>query len=534
MFSLLIVEDESWVREQLRTSIPWQQIGISRLFTAINGMEALNILRTEAVDFVLTDIRMPLLTGLELLKAAKQEMSEVEFVMLTGFDDFEYARTAMRYGAYDYLLKPARDEELLHLFSSLIQKRNLMKVEQTNRAIEQITLKQSRDILREKFLAEWFGGKLKDPTLIRQRQQDVGANWDDDSYVVMVVDIDNLYHLTQHFSLRDLELLKYAVRNILEEHLQQKQWRYYTFAVDERLAVWCEINPALGQEKLENVLEKVRHNVKELIKVTVSLGISLAYASLDEVEKAYMEAVHSLKMKLYLGTDQAFFFAENHFQEDSALFQQQLRERFSHCMSNGNIADTEHLLSSIFQEMQTKKIPPKQLRHVLTALLNIIWESASHLEQSGQQMDYSPESQLQRLEQMDTLEDIYRYVAALFERVLKELAAQRSNKKSKLIIDILRFMEDNYNQDIMLQSVAERFYVNPSYLSRLFKEEVGDIFTKYTMELRMKKAKTLLKNTHLKIYEISQEVGYDDVKYFNKIFKRFIGLTPAGYRNEAD
>ncbi|MCY9695290.1 response regulator [Paenibacillus alginolyticus] len=528
MYSLLIAEDEGWMRELLVGASYWEQCGITQIWGAKNGQEALEILESEKIDFLLSDIRMPVMDGLELLAKVKEVSPETEVVMLSGFDEFNYVRTAMRLGAYDYLLKPIRDEELMQLFYKMTHAKSQKQLEMYRTVMEQSKWKQGRSLLQEQFLASWFSGRITTPTLIREKCVEMEIIWEAKTYVVYLMELDQLYVLMERYNERDMELLKYGIRNIVDEHLVDSGQDFYLFAIDQRLVVWAGGHQT--ESEMEDLLCSIRQNIKKYMKVTVSIGISSKHSSLDDAFKAYLEAVNSLKMKMYMGKDQSFFFESIQFQEDRQLFHRELQQRLHYSVIMGSIEEMQSVLEGVFDEIRRKQIPEQHVDQIVWLMTQIIWEkkqnAQAELVDKAAQDDF-----LNRLRTLDTIDEIQAVLTAEFIQTIQDTVEKRSHKRSKLISDILLYIDKHYSDELTLQALSEQFYMNPSYLSRLFKEEIGQIFTKYLMQLRVDKAKELLKTTHMKVYEISEAVGYTDVKYFNKIFKNITNFTPADYRS---
>ncbi|MCC3373269.1 response regulator [Cohnella sp. REN36] len=527
MYSLLIAEDESWTREALANADYWKLCGVSRIFEAGNGEDACRILREEKIDFLLSDIRMPVMDGLTLLARIRESHPDTIKVVLTGFDDFEYVRTAMRLDAHDYLLKPVNDEEMLQLFLKLARRRDEQQAERLRRAAEESRWQQDRHQLREQLLAGWFSGRRTDEAAFETQRKALGMAEPPDRYVVLLLEIDRRSGLEERYGRRDFELLSYAVRNIAEEYARESGWRHDPFEIDERLALWCE--DAEDTATLERLLARIRESVKRFVKVTVSIGVSGRHATLGEAFQAYLEALNSLKMKMYFGHDRATFYEDVTFEEPRKLFGQDLQLRLYNGVAAGRSQETEELLADLFEDIRRQRVSARDLEEILRVLMRILRECKEPTE--GDAGASAGEAWLAQAGAFDTLEEIRSFVVGAFRGAVEAAALSKASRKSKLIVDVLRYLEANYAEDVSLQKLADRFFVNASYLSRLFKEEVGEIFTKYLMQLRIERARELLRTTHLKVYEVSEAVGYADVKYFNKIFKDLTGLTPADHRS---
>lgn len=527
MYSLLIVEDEGWMREVLVKADYWKLCGITRIYEAGNGEDAFSILQSEKVDFLLCDIRMPILDGLQLLSRIQTSHPETTKVMLTGFDDFDYVRTAMRLDANDYLLKPVNDDEMLQLFLRLARQKNERQAERHRRVAEESKWNQDRHRLREQFLANWFSGRKTDEISVKQQREELGIEWKAERFVVILLEVDRLYALLERFNHRDMELLFYGIRNIVEEYFKESGLRYYLFGIDERIAIWCE---ALADTaEAESLLERIRESVKRFIKVTVSVGVSGKHDSEREVFHAYMEALNSLKMKMYFGNDRATFYERLTLEDNRKLFNRELQQRLFNCVASGNEEETTSLLAGLFEEIGRNKVSAQDLDDIWQDMNKILWETRDQAAESGS--DRASEPGLGKVNAFDTLDEIREYVMAEFKDVVSNAALSKTHRKSKLIMDVLRYLDDHFQDEVSLQKLADKFFVNASYLSRLFKEEAGEIFTKYLMQLRVARARHLLQTTHMKVYEVSEAVGYSDVKYFNKIFKDLTGITPADHRS---
>ncbi|CAH0120642.1 Regulator of RpoS [Paenibacillus sp. CECT 9249] len=527
MYSLLIAEDESWMREVLVNADYWKHCGITRIFEAGNGEDAYGILQTEKVDFLLSDIRMPIMDGLELLSRIQDTHPETIKVMLTGFDDFEYVRTAMRLDAHDYMLKPVHDEEMLQLFLRLARQKNERQAEKLRRAAEESKWNHGRQMLREQLLASWFSGKKTDENGIRQQCRELGIHWQADRYVVMLLEADRLHALLERYSRRDFNLLYYGIRNIAEEYVKESGRQYYLFELDERIVIWCESTE--HAQDMESMLERIRESVKRFIKVSVSVGVSGRHESESEVFQAYMEALNSLKMKMYYGNDRATFYESLILEDRRKTFGRDLQVKLFNCITAGQVEETEALLAELFGEIRRNPVPAQQMDEMLQAMAHMLRESRERAPEA--ESGHAFDEWLAKARTFDMLDELRQFVTEAFMAAASEGAKQKMQRKSKLIVDVLHYLEEHYMEDISLQKLAERFFVNASYLSRLFKEEVGEIFTKHVMRLRIERACRLLRTTHMKVYEVSEAVGYRDVKYFNKIFKDITGMTPADHRS---
>lgn len=415
---LFLVDDEPIVLQGISTIIQnsghseWQIVGKSS-----SGEEALSSIEQLKPDVLVTDIRMPGISGLELIELVKEKQEDMIVILLTGYADFDFARQAIKLGAFDYLLKPTRYQDILtclsHAQEFLTQQHEKKREEQNLKK----RLTDSKSLAREKFLIDLMNGVYP----VGQDWVRIRTNYDlqADAYLVLSIQHMQIRNIFQKDS-KDKNMQNYAMKNITEELLSECG-RVLTVSktVDNFLVVLMLSDDYSEQDIFERV-KLLSETADMAIGVQAWAGISCACSQLDELCICHEQADLCLKEAL-----------------------------------NGNS------------------------RSVLFSQLHL-----------NPQAGYS-------------------------DNISKAVA----------------YIQEHYNEPLSLKEVAEHVYLNIWYFSDLFKREVGKSFTDFIIDLRIQKAKELLKNKKLKLYQLAYEVGINEPSYFSQLFKRVTGMSPKEYRD---
>lgn len=415
MFTMLLVDDEYLVRMGVRETIEWEQYGIEIIGEAPNGEEGLALALRYMPDIILTDIRMPKMDGTEFMQKLRENNLESKIIVLSGFEDFDYARNAIHSGAMAYLLKPIDNEELIQTMQRVVSEIN--KERKTNHYFNQ--LKNELSAIKKQFLLDLIGGTIIHKPEIEEKleflQMPIKMT---DNYVV-VIRIDDYEAISKSLLDKDLALLKEATfKESMSFILNSPDSNgvFFDKSEDEWVILLHEDHEGEMIESLKVRCKEFVQSIKNQFSPALSIGISDKCTSLEYIQNAYKEA--------YLAS--------------------------------------------------TCKLIPK-------------------------------------------------FSSVVF---IKEMDVTNYRRE---IIEAMKYIKEHYSKEITIEDLANELFISPSHLMHLFKREVGKTLNECLTDYRMEIAKELLKDSKLKIYEISENVGYRDVKYFSQIFKRTIGMTPSDY-----
>lgn len=491
MLSILIVDDEVFIRDGL-SRIIGRESGFRVAGSCSNGREALELIAEEPVDVVLTDIRMPEVDGLALIRELKNEQPDIRCIIMSGFTEFSYAQEAIRYAAVDYLLKPIDKEQLLELLHRLD---------------------------REKLLA---GAKEKQ---LRERLLDSCLHSDVFTEV-----------LPPGFALPAPYFVVYVQKCDSPATLKEgtDNWRTADETADclplgDRQQVW------IAYFSKEPSAAEIRSASSPLLSVSfgrsVHVGASRAGDGISELKAAFAEAEKARDLGIY--SESPFFFAGHGDlppREESGLRRpggdwEVLREDLQ-------MLHISQVVEWIHQEFASLQSRRAGMEDILQMCRSVLDTAATEFQEFDSLLGREQVEQLERsLASGMSISEIERQFRAALEGTLDEIRKLRQEMGGNAVEHIKRWLSANYSQHAELGALAGMVYLTPSYLSKLFKQETGLTLTEYITEIRIRKAKQLLRSSPgMKVHKIGAEVGYPDPAYFNKLFKRMVGVTPNEYK----
>ncbi|QAY68011.1 response regulator [Paenibacillus protaetiae] len=531
MIKLLIVDDEPNIRKGIRTSIEWEQYGIEVAGEAADGAEALEKALQLKPHIVVTDIRMPLMDGLELARRLKNELPAARIVILSGYEDFSFAKEALSIGVQDYLLKPVGAEELIELLLKISEDIKRAEADKRNQQSLNMVLNENYQAIKSDFINRILQGGFSNPASIMDKAALLKIPLDGPQHILLAVDIDDFALMTEDLPESKRELIRFSVMNIAEEVLLSHASGLVCYSEFDHLIGLMNGN-RLNEDFIARICEDIQQAVRTYLKLSVSIGISGICSRISDLNIAYAEAFSALKAKIHKGKasliryhDLAVSPAPHH-----VLYPSEEEKVIIGCLKTINTAELQNAIDQIFNRFAAGQTDAARIRSICGRLLLM---SVSGIEEMSVDVssiigtDFNPYREMERF---DTLEDLRNWMNHLLGR-LSGLVQENKNEKFKGVIKTaLRYMEENYDRAVSLADVAAVVYVTPNYLSRIFKEEMGLNFVEWLNRYRIEKAKALLAEPGAKTYSVAEKVGYSDYKYFSQMFKRFVSCSPKEYK----
>ena len=537
MLKVFLVEDESIVREGLRDNIPWQQYGYEFVGEASDGEMALPLIQKTKPDVLLTDIKMPFMDGLSLSKLVHQEFPDMKIIIISGYDDFEYARGAILVGAEQYLLKPITRAAMQKVLAELKTKIETEREQKNYQEKFQSEAREYEQFSRTDFFVKVFEGRMPVQDMCEEAAK-LSLKINAPCYNILLFNLQEKRTAesrgteSEGFARKREELLHYFIR--YPENLVFR-WNVNTYGV--LIKGSTAQMQELGARCLENV-ERICHPAEEFLDWYVALGEPVERLSL--LAECYSKVNHLfayrfLRPQLHVFTGETMGKMIPEKEEggsirdiDPAKMEAELIRDFLLQGARDEVADfVENYLLAVGEALQSA-----MFRNYLT--LHVYFTAVSYVESLGCGREeflqllndggLTPEGQYDE----DALPD---YLCGLMERAM-ELRDRESDNQSKHILKkALSYIEENYSQEsLSLNSVAGEVNVSANYFSAIFSRAMQVTFVEYVTGKRMDKAKKLLRQTQMHTGEIAMEVGYKDPHYFSFVFKKTQGCTPREYR----
>lgn len=530
--NLLIVEDEPLLLNSLAGDIPWERHGIEVIGLASNGSEALRLIALKRPDLVLLDIRMPQMDGLTLVQIVRGQDPDIKCIILSGHDNFSFAQKALELGVSHYLLKPAGETEILRAVADAAGQLRQELEERHSRSVLQHKWQEHLPRLQEMFVQNWLAGKYA-PWEIERRSRELLIELPDSGpFVVAMIDMDPLSAEERRFEADDWPLLQFSATSIVREFLATSALRSWvcsntagaTAVIFADAVLPSEPNSLLLQ--IHSTASKLLGVIKECLKLTASVGVSGMGGSFEDVPDLYKQARKSLQERIVYGNDIVIPYREELGKNGMTVPPVTLEKGLEIGLETGDAAKAaaalEELWNSGIGSADTAEHVHEHLLYVSCLFVRLIGRQGwSVLQVVGNDYYY-----FHNLHALATKEQAYEWLHRVAQRYIAYLQSERNSTMSETIRQIVDIVDRNIDKELSLFAVADRLYVNSSYLSRLFKQQMGKPFSSYVLERKMERAKSLLLDG-CKVHHAAYLVGYKDDSYFARVFRKYWGVAPS-------
>lgn len=533
MLKLLIVDDEEMIRDGIVKGIPWNQLGFEVTGEACNGLEAVEAIKKRIPDVVVTDIRMPEMDGIELMEYLAENYPSVRMIVLSGYNDFEYLKSSIRSNVFDYLLKPTLISEFIDTFKKL---RSVVEDEkQKEKEYEDLkkSLIENLPFLENIFLNQLIIGAYHDKSEIEGKKKFYKLDMLDGRLAVVILEIDNLQNIKKEISEEKMQLLKLYIVKTADKISSEAVPSRFFMGNDGCIIGICCLNS--GMRNLLDVLKEIQKDIYQSRKLNISAGVSNIFEDIQEINTYLNQARQAIRQKLCLGSQSVVLFSDiENISEDNIPA---ISFDVNHLIDLIFAGKTEEISDDVTATLGCLKNKIyKSLEFVDSCILKLLFELDGYFFQYGLSIRNILGEKgrgFQEICFIDTLEQKAEWLLSVLTHISRIVNASRNDKVTRIIAEVTRYLEKNFSSNgICLESLAEQFKKSPPYLSKLFKEETGENFSDYLTRLRMEKAKELLRDVKIKVYEVPSMVGYADISHFSRKFKAYTGLSPSQYKNE--
>ena len=542
MLKIFLAEDEVVVRETIKRMIPWEELGFELVGEAADGEMALPLLIRQQPDLLITDIKMPFMDGLTLARLAKKEIPGLKVVILSGYDDFNYAKQAIGIGVEDYLLKPITKNALIERLSEIRSRYEHEKTqkeyyEKFQREMQAYEKNSSRD-----FFEALVGGSM-DMMEVYKRAEKLGLDIVAEAYNVLIFTMncdEDFSGQRDEYSSWEAESLE-LLENFFAGHSSAMLFRSNIFSYGVLLK---------GQR--ETIEENTRACVDEIRKILSRqdgrrewfLAVGQSVERLSQIQKSYHTASRAFSQR-YLYDENILYYDEMETMEhpggqaeteDNAYLQKvdvnalnpAILQKF---LSNGLQEETENFVKDYFYAIGQEPMESLVFRNYV--ILNVRFSVISFIKGLGCDTNEMESADTEEVltESGKSMESAIAYAKKMISQAIEIRDQNSGNKNRSILKTAVDFIDSHYmDEEISLNTVANVANVSSNHFSALFSQNMGQTFIEYLTTLRMNKAKELLRCTGMRSSEIAGEIGYKDAHYFSYLFKKTQGMTPSDYR----
>lgn len=531
MYQLLIVDDEASVVDSLSLTIPWEDYGIEQVYKAYSAQEALHIATKQAIDIIITDIRMPEMDGLELIERIRHFSRKIRCIVLSGHDEFEYAQQALRYGALNYLLKPVDIHALVHSVKQAITEIEEEWAEISSLQRIKQTLHANKPLLRSQLLHELLQGKSISANILEERLAMLDISFrSDDPYMLMLVRMEEDF---SKYDLHSLALMEFAITNIAEEVFQDLFELWPCITDQGYLIFLIKSMDKQGLSLIESYSIKLQNNVQKFLSGSLSICLSGIHTFPEDIPDVYHASVSTLMRNV--GMNKSYFITI-----DDTEMQAQARTTFQiydppllpTLLESGNWDEALTKISLILSLNKPEHEPTQdQLFTILLYLSSAFALSFSSREEEVETQLGEEFNLLLRKKGYLSRQRIFDWSKKLLDMLRSRASYHIENAHQQIALKVRAFIQEHLAEGISLQTIADHVKLHPVYLSKVYKSVFNETIGEYLFHTRMTRAAHLLSNSDLKITEISGQLGFFAPPHFIKIFKKHYGCTPQEYRN---
>ncbi|MCI5769105.1 MAG: response regulator [Dorea longicatena] len=533
---VFLVEDEMVIRRGIKNSIDWEKEGYIFCGEASDGELAYPMIIKEKPDILITDIRMPFMDGLELCKLVKEELPNIKILILSGYDEFDYAKEAIRLGVTEYLLKPISSGKLLEALNGVSEsiRREKEDKDLVRKYMEE--MRENTEHEKQKFFEQMIAGNLSMVDALETGKK-YEMNLSAGMYNLL------LFRFTLGEENRKSgELLgeaEYAIEK-LTERLE------YVFEFQRGVEGWAFLLMADNEEQMSERVKELSKDLEEIMKnystIAYSGGIGQPVARLRELEESFREAERALAARFTMELNRIISVEDIRMAQNVDTLDdieitsfgeiEKTRTMLEKFLNNGAEDEIDEFVDVYINELSEENLKSVLMRQYIIMDAYIVMMSfCEKIEGIEGEMQAQSEELKNSMKTIQTLEEIKNYIRML----LKKIIGVRDTISGRRYSDIIEIAKDQIRKtymsdEISLNTIAAEVGMSPSYFSSIFSKEMGKTFVEYLTEIRMDRAKELLMCSSMKTSEIGYEVGYKDPHYFSYIFKKTQNCTPKEFR----
>lgn len=534
LYKVILVDDEEEARKGIINKIQWEEQGFTLVADAENGNDALEKIEALEPHLVITDINMPYMTGLELAKLVQQKYPSIKMILLSGYDQFDYAQEALRYGIIGYILKPVDVTKFnVHLQDAKAKLDQEVEKRRNVAALQEHYIA-SLPLLREQFLNKLLNNSryhlTEEEILYKLGRYEIDLG-DSSQWMTAVVDIEAEKVSYIGGTSRERELIPISVKKFLADKLGiYFKMAIFSSVLDARIVLIIAVEDEQStQTYMMDLLRDACREAKRTIGVSITIGVGNAKKTLREMDASYQEAIDAIGYKRVIGIGGLIYIQDVEPVNTGVL---KLEEKeINDIISVVKFGPDERMMevmNGIYDKMRASKVHFRQsqayMLSIVACIVNIVQQYGINVEAIT---DYS-----QILNKIGNVEEFRGWLVQTCKEINGKVLQKRETTTKQIIKEAKEYIADHYHEsELSVEMICKHLHMSPAYFSTLFKKEMGQTYVAYLTDLRLNKAVELLNTTDSKTYVIAEKVGYQEQNYFSYVFKKKFGVPPTKYRS---
>lgn len=526
-FKLIIIDDIATIVQGLTHIIPWSEHNIEVIGSATDGMEGWQLIKQYEPDIIITDIRMPIMDGLELTKKISHRC---KVILISAYADFEYAQVALRHGAFDFIKKPFSPDEVQSIVLKAVEALRQEKEQLTHYAHLEEKMKLSLPLLRQEYLTLLLHHESNASDTL-ERLQFLNVQLHTSPYIVLLAQVDQYEQLENQYAMKELELIRFAIQNVLENTLQDQTPFIVFREAMNRFAII--MNPPTAISTID-LAELCCHNVQQYTRYSISIGIGSEVEMINQVKFSYHQALSALSYHFYSGGNAALSYEDVQTNGSSPSLSSIIDvEQLQFALRSGNKEKAIALLKQLYHylNMSTALPHPQQSRQLYIEISELTFRILQQKDPVHEEDVAQFEQQMQniRLQQFDSLDQIQSLMLQSLDLYFTWFEEDRTTMTDEIIERAKQYICTHLHLPLTVNSCAAEVHLSGSYFANLFKKATSMSVMQFVTQERIRKAKEWLLEDR-PVQDIAHDLGYKERRSFAEVFKRYTGHSPSEFK----
>lgn len=521
---VIIADDEPVILKGLKVLIDWEAEGLEIVASASDGVQLWELVQREHPDIVISDISMPNMTGLQFMANLNQEHYRTKVIFISGYQKFSYVQEAIRLGAVDYILKPVQKEAL---------EKAIQKAKNHLRDEKRVDLfKTEKNELQQLFQKLNEGSEFAESELYHSFEK-MGIEYKGKTFCGVCISLTEQSRKKIETEMYEkFDLIKFSAFNKIQTYLKECKKGFVIKRESDCLNLLCVVQPEEKDSLVADVIYELKARIERELGIYLQIGVGEFSENLMELGYVYKTARFAYEMKFFL--------------QKEVICSSQIHKKFNYSFADYESVCqkiVDHLLSDgeACAQLFEKCIDLIENLHfgnryaVINRVILFVGDMYQKLLEYHilSASDWAAEETfMEEVRCFGTMQELKQAFLHHYQRILDNMRTQVKERDYPRIAEVKQYIYDHFDEDIKMNQMAEMACVNSYYFSALFKKETGQNFKKFLTDVRMKEAKKLVVTTDYKTYEISERVGYNNVRQFTEKFKEYYGCSPSEYKNK--
>ncbi|GLX66947.1 response regulator [Paenibacillus glycanilyticus] len=535
MLTMVIADDEDMVREGLSLILPWKDYGIEIVGLADNGKDAYELCSVLKPDILCTDIRMPMMDGLEVAQRLQEDNSATRVILISGVQDFEYAKTALSLEAEAYVLKPVKIPELLEVVQKVSTSIQLERsqAQMTERLHRQ--LRESMPVLRERLLIQLISRDFASEHEAAEKAAYYGIELlPGEVMTVGLLQLDDYKKTFETYNEENKQLLFFALLNVVSELLAAANAGFaFANTLENELVILFKGSSLQGSKPMQ-LCEEIIACVGQFVKVSVSIGLGSPVTGLLQLSRSYSEADSAIRYTFFSGKGSVVTIDDlGQNLETHEHYRQvyQIENQMLTLLKLGDSKGVQTLADRMFDQVILPSLKVEQVHNLCTEFVFHLARTVHELDESFDAITgMSLNVVLGHIEDTVDSGSLRRFILELLGGMSSYFFHKHHSKNQKVAQKIKTYIDQHYMENITIQQLAEIVFLSPTYMCQIYKKENNETIIEYLTKVRVDRAMELMKSPDLKLFEIAEMVGFENATYFTTVFKKLTGVLPGKYR----